>query len=201
MPTTRSNRGRIRASHRNVRRPGLFLGLACIAVLSAAPTFADTHEAAPARAAALMAEATAAFDAFELDKAGQLFDALEQQSGRSATLLYYRVRMLALRNQAGPALKLAQQCVDQYPTASRCHEALGDARITAALASGKMMDILAGAKSAKDSWEKELELDPANANATLVLLQYYRQAPWPVGSTSRAQELERQITAHKTPTT
>ena len=170
---------------------GCFLG-----ALLALPCHADVHDAPPAAAAALLNDATTNFDAFELDKASQRFDALEQLSGRSATLLYYRTRILTLRNQNAAALKVANQCVAQFPSASRCHEAVGDAQITAALASGKTLDIIAGARAAKDAWEKALALDPANSRAGLLLVRYYRQAPWPLGSTTRARELENQIALH-----
>ena len=175
----------------------LTLRRALVGLLIATPGFADTSDtAAPGRQAALLAEAVAAFDSYELAKAGQLLDGLELQSGRSATLLYYRTRILTLRNRADAALKVAQQCIAAYPQASRCHEALADARITAAFASGKTLDIVSGARAAKDSWEKALALDPANARAGLLLVRYNRQAPWPLGSASRARELERQIASH-----
>ena len=163
---------------------------AVVAAPAAAPSPAAAAGAGGGAQASLQ-PAIAAFDAFEVDRAAALLTEYEKVRGVSIDTLYYRARIATLRNDPVTAKRHADQCVQRFPNASRCHEALAEARIAAVFASGNPLSSLDAARGAKSAWAKAVQLDPRNTRAALLLLRYCRQAPWVAGgSESEARRLE-----------
>lgn len=78
------------------------------------------------------------------------------------------------------AIEIAERCVQQHPSAARCHNAMGDAVATKALTSGMLAAVrLAG--RIRDAYQQAIALDARLADARFSLLQYYVQAPAVVG--------------------
>ena len=135
--------------------------------------------------------AAAAFDAFDVERASSLLNEIEKAGGSNVDTLYYRTRIAALRNDPTGATRVAESCVQRFPQASRCHEALAEARISAVFSSGNVLTSLEQARAAKSAWQQAFTLDPRNARAGLLLLRYCRQAPWVAGgSDSQARKIE-----------
>jgi tetratricopeptide (TPR) repeat protein len=171
--------------------PALLQGLLLLAVLVPAGGAGAAPAPASPAAAPTLQPAIAAFDAFEVDRAAALLTEFEKARGTGIDTLYYRTRIATLRNDPATARRHADQCVQRFPTASRCHEALAEARIAAVLSSGNPLSSLDAARAAKAAWAKAVQLDPRNTRAALLLLRYCRQAPWVAGgSESEARRIE-----------
>lgn len=174
--------------------PGGSQPAAAAAAAAPAAGAAAATGSAPAQAASSapsLQAAIAAFDAFEVDRAIALLTDYEKARGIGIDTLYYRTRIATLRNDPATAKRHADQCVQRFPTASRCHEALAEARIAAVFASGNPLSSLDAARGAKSAWAKAVQLDPRNTRAALLLLRYCRQAPWVAGgSESEARRIE-----------
>jgi tetratricopeptide (TPR) repeat protein len=87
------------------------------------------------------------------------------------------------------AAKLAEQCIAAHPQRSDCHEALGEALGSKAMAGG-IMSAIGYAGKIRDAFQKAVELDTNNLTARSSLQQYYVMAPGIAGgSTDKAQSL------------
>jgi tetratricopeptide (TPR) repeat protein len=87
------------------------------------------------------------------------------------------------------AAKLAEQCIAAHPQKSECHETLGEALGSKAMAGG-IMSAIGYAGKIRDAFQKAVELDANNLTARSSLQQYYVMAPGIAGgSTDKAQSL------------
>lgn len=195
----RSHPHRLHRQHAHPRLASRVLSLVAAVLFTAALPFAGSR-AAPAASTAPAASPTAgvtlqpviaAFDVFEIDRATVLLTEFEKARGIGVDTLYYRTRIATLRNDPATAKRHAELCVQRFPNASRCHEAVAEARIAAVFASGNPLSSLDAARGAKSAWQKAVALDPRNTRAALLLLRYCRQAPWVAGgSESEARRVE-----------
>jgi tetratricopeptide (TPR) repeat protein len=78
------------------------------------------------------------------------------------------------------AVKLAERCVEANPKVALCHNSLGGALGTKAIAAG-IMSAMGYATKIRDAFRTAVELDPKFTDARFNLMQYYLQAPGIVG--------------------
>lgn len=92
------------------------------------------------------------------------------------------------------AIALAQQCMQSHPQHSECHEALGNA-LGVKAEQGGMMEGIGALGTIQDSFEKAIELNPNNVNATVSLMTFYLEVPGLLGGSSKkAKALARHAT-------
>ena len=93
------------------------------------------------------------------------------------------------------AATLAERCVEISPKFSNCHEALGNALGSKAMANG-ILSAMGYATKIRDSFKAAVDLDPSNNSARFSLLQYYSAAPSIIGGgKARAQQFAAETTA------
>jgi tetratricopeptide (TPR) repeat protein len=137
-----------------------------------------------ARAASL-SEAIALYDAKKYPEAGAALAKITAAEPKNAAASYYYGMTLRRRgdntalDDAVPWLAKAAELEPNNATY------LADYGGSALQLAGKTRS-LSGANRGRDAMIRSLELNPDNLQAREGLMQFYSQAPWPVGSTSKA---------------
>jgi tetratricopeptide (TPR) repeat protein len=109
-------------------------------------------------------------------------------------VLYFRARIAIWDHATERALELASRCLDIASGASICHEVWGEAISLKLLDSG-LFEQYSLARQSRSAWERAVELDHGNVRARLMLLRYYRQAPWIVGGSREKAMAEARVIA------
>ena len=155
-------------------RPPLALPLA----LALALTFST------ARAASL-SDAIAFYDAKKYPEAGAALEKITAAEPKNAAAAYYYGMTLRRRGD-NTALD------DAVPWLAKAAELEPNNATYLADYGGSAMQLadktrsLSGANRGRDAMIRAIELNPENLQAREGLMQFYSQAPWPVGSTSKA---------------
>ncbi len=132
----------------------------------------------------------AAFSGLRLDEARRMLAAAPRDEPQ---VLYFLAHLAIWDHETERALSLASQCLELDGDASICHEVWG-AALSLQLLDSPMFEQYGLARQSRGAWEHAVELDPTNLRARMMLLRYYRQAPWIAGgSRKKALAQERKI--------
>ncbi len=151
---------------------------------SAAAMAAVLVALSPLAAAQTTRDYDALLRADKVAEAERLADAALAKSATDPVALAGKVSaMLAGPNavkRVDEAVKLAERCVEANPKVALCHNSLGGALGTKAIAAG-IMSAMGYATKIRDAFKTAVELDPKYTDARFNLMQYYLQAPGIVG--------------------
>lgn len=142
-----------------------------------------------------LSEVEAAFADLRLAHARELLDTAPSDAPR---VLYFKARLAIWDHATKIALDLASRCLKVAAQASICHEVRGEAISLELLDSG-LLQQYGLARQARSAWERAVELDPNNLRARLLLLRYYRQAPWIAGGSRKKAAIQAQEIAARDP--
>ncbi len=134
---------------------------------------------APAGAATTpedLGAARALFDSRRPAEAQRAFELLAAADSKNPEINFYLGQLALRRNDADRALAYLHQAVVAAPTASRYHNALGDAYGRAAQ-KASVFSQLGLAKKCLAAYRRAVELEPANLDFHQSLFEYYRNAP------------------------
>ena len=131
-------------------------------------------------------EVEPAFNGLRLNEARRLLAAAPDDEPQ---VLYFRARLAIWDHATKHALDLASRCLEVAIAESICHEVWGEAS-SLELLDGGLFEQYRLARQAKAAWERAVDLDPDNLRARMLLLRYYRQAPWIAGGSKRKAKLQ-----------
>ncbi|MEJ2133379.1 MAG: tetratricopeptide repeat protein, partial [Gammaproteobacteria bacterium] len=150
--------------------------LALVSVMWTGAVYASENDSDRARKA---------LASFELTSAAAYVDRALAKRGDAPELLYMKARIEILEYRFDDAMTISQRCIDQFPTASICFETLGEARSFAMVREDKIFKQVKLMHRSVDDWLHAVELDPKNVRARILLIRYYRIAPWILGGSKR----------------
>ena len=132
-----------------------------------------------------LAEARALFEARRYPEAKVALEKIVAAEPKNAAVCHWLGRVLALRNDAAAleeAAKWHGKAAELEPANAAYLGAYGGALLNSANKSRS----LSTATKGRDMLEKAVALDPAQLDAREALFRYYYHAPWPIGSSSKA---------------
>ncbi|MSU69653.1 MAG: tetratricopeptide repeat protein [Opitutaceae bacterium] len=147
--------------------------------------------ASPASAATPTEAAIALYQAKQFSAARAALEKITAAEPGNAAACFYLGHTLRLRGDAASyeeAVKWLEQATHLEPTNAAY---LADYGGTSMEFAGKIkatskLKALSAATTGRDAMERALILDPGNLDARTGLLQFYSQAPWPIGSSAKA---------------
>jgi tetratricopeptide (TPR) repeat protein len=130
-------------------------------------------------------EAIALYQAKKYPEARAAFEKLAQSQPDNAAACYYLGMTLKHRADTralDDAIRWLEKAVTLEPTNARYLADFGGTSLQLAAKNRSY----GAASRGRDAMEKSLALDPANLDARIGLFHFYRQAPWPLGSSAKA---------------
>jgi tetratricopeptide (TPR) repeat protein len=155
----------------------LALALWTTAAFGAAPS--------PASVSPELAAAIVAFNAKQYPDARAALEKIVATQPQNAAACYYLGRTLELRGDAAAladAVKWLQKAVELEPNNPTYLGRYGGVSLQIA----QRTSSLGAARRGREAMEKAVSLDPNDLDAREGLFQFYQRAPWPLGSSARA---------------
>ncbi|MSU25120.1 MAG: tetratricopeptide repeat protein [Opitutus sp.] len=140
---------------------------------------------ATAACAAPLDDAIKLYDAKQFPAARAAFEHLTAAEPANAVACYYLAQTLRRRGDA-TGLEEASKWFEKASTLAPTNATYLAEHGTAMMLLAQKKTSISAATRGRDLLEKSLALDPANVDARETLYQYYQQAPWPIGSSSKA---------------
>lgn len=120
------------------------------------------------------------FDAKKFSEAKQFFASYAKNNAKDPVAAYYQGRLFLREGNYDQAIDWLEQAIKLDETNSDYHFWLGRAYVVKAQRAG-MLKKASAAKNIKKSFERAVELNPANLDARMGLVQFYAFAPGIMG--------------------